>query len=89
MMVIKVWQNMVDNQPYTGYGSHYSKCLLVRHTVPVLQCRIYGSYSLQLTALVSGGLTKNLEVKFFLAQISILWVHVAWCCCVLCYYTFK
>ena len=37
----------------------------------------------------SGGLTKNLEVKFFSAQISILWVHVAWYCCVLCYYTFN
>ena len=25
----------------------------------------------------SGGLSKNLEVNFFSAQISILWVHVA------------
>jgi hypothetical protein len=33
----------------------------------------------------SGGLTKDLEVMFFLAQISILWVHVAWYGYVLCY----
>src|ERR1700736_2435145 len=37
---------------YTGYGSHSSKCQLVRYTVPVLWCHTYGSYSLRLTPLL-------------------------------------
>ena len=42
---------MVDNRPYTGYGSQSSKHPPVRYTVPVLRCRTYGSYGLRLTPL--------------------------------------
>ena len=33
MTAVKVRQNRVDNQLYTGYGSHSSKCPPVRYTV--------------------------------------------------------
>ena len=49
---VKVWQNTVDNRPYTGYSSQSSKHPPVRYTVPVLRCRTYGSYGLRLTPLM-------------------------------------
>ena len=49
---VKIRQNTVDHQPYTGYGSHSTKRPPVRYTVPVWRCRIYGSYGLRLTPLV-------------------------------------